>query len=180
MDDSADDDRPLPSPNLRRRISIAASVPVTLTLPPVGKPLHSSSFPSPLNDLVCPPPPPPLDFELVSLKSSLAYTSLRDLIPSSPGGLVNSPTAASAANSGYEISIRNRLVKQAAWAYLQPMSSSPGSSGTPFFRRLWLKLSVRNPLSACFGFISRHVIPTLTRAFDAILRVFRVRLGRER
>ncbi|KAF3442721.1 hypothetical protein FNV43_RR16638 [Rhamnella rubrinervis] len=127
MDDPADlNPHPLLSSNLRRRNSIATSVPASLTLPlthPITESLHSSSFPNQNGAMA--PPPPPLDFELVSLKSSLAYTSLKDLIPTSPGGFVNSPTAASAANSGYEISIRNRLVKQAAWAYLQPMSSSP-------------------------------------------------------
>ncbi|GAB2272134.1 hypothetical protein Dimus_006954 [Dionaea muscipula] len=96
--------------------------------------------------------PPPssssygVDFELVSLKST-AYVSLKDIIPSSHSILSPSaaavsplPTAASTlassggtSVSGYEISIRNRLVKQAAWAYLQPMSTSPSSSG----RRHW-------------------------------------------
>ncbi|KAF3441592.1 hypothetical protein FNV43_RR15507 [Rhamnella rubrinervis] len=180
MDDPADlNPHPLLSSNLRRRNSIATSVPASLTLPlthPITESLHSSSFPNQNGAMA--PPPPPLDFELVSLKSSLAYTSLKDLIPTSPGGFVNSPTAASAANSGYEISIRNRLVKQAAWAYLQPMSSSPGSSGTHFFHRFWLKLSGRNPVTACLGFINQHVIPTLFRAFDGILRAFRVWVDR--
>lgn len=177
MDDSAT----LPLSNLRRRNSISTPivVPSNLsfsTIPPVTKPLYSSSFPN-QNGIVS-PPPQPLDLELVSFKNSLAYTSLRDLIPSSPGGLIHSPTAASAVNSGYEISIRNRLVKQAAWAYLQPMSSSPGSVGTNFFHRLWLRLSAQNPLSTCLGFFNRHLIPTLTRVFDRILRVFGVRAAR--
>ncbi|KAH7512228.1 uncharacterized protein LOC107432265 isoform X2 [Ziziphus jujuba] len=183
MDDSADHkSHPLPLSNPRRRNSISTPlvVPANLTLsttPPITKPLYSTSFPN-QNGTVSPTPPPPLDFELVSLKTSLAYTSLRDLIPSSPGGLIHSPTAASAVNSGYEISIRNRLVKQAAWAYLQPMSSSPVSVGTHFFHRFSLRLSAQNPVSACLGFIRSHVIPTLTRAFDGILRVFRVRATR--
>lgn len=182
MDDSADlNSHSFLSSNLRRRNSIATSIPASITLPftpSITKSLHSSCFPD-QNGAVA-PSPPPLDFELVSLKSSLVYTSLKDLIPSSPGGFVNSPTAASAANSGYEISIRNRLVKQAAWAYLQPMSSSPGSSGTHFVHRLWLKLSCQDPISACLGFINQHVIPTLSRAFNGILRAFRVWVNRER
>ncbi|PON97396.1 hypothetical protein TorRG33x02_068630 [Trema orientale] len=178
MDDSAE----LPSSNLRRRNSIATSVvPTRLSLPTVtAKPRHSSSFPIQNGSAASRPPPPSLDFELISFKtspSSLSYTSLKDLIPSSPSGAgINSPTAASAVNSGYEISIRNRLVKQAAWAYLQPMSSSPSSDGAHFLSRLWVRLSAaQNPVTSCLGFISRHVIPTLTRAVARILSYLRVR-----
>lgn len=116
-------------------------------------------------------PPLPLAFELVPIKpisspssssssSSLAYTSLRDILPSAAA--LSSPTVASAANSGYEISIRNRLVKQAAWAYLQPMSSSPGSSGPHLLRRIWVRFS------ACLGFLNLRIISSITRAFDRI------------
>ncbi|PON70074.1 hypothetical protein PanWU01x14_082490 [Parasponia andersonii] len=179
MDDSAE----LPLSNLRRRNSIATSVvPTRLSLPTVtAKPRHSSSFPIQNGSAASRPPPPTLDFVLISFKtsppSSLSYTSLKDLIPSSISGAgINSPTAASAANSGYEISIRNRLVKQAAWAYLQPMSSSPSSDGAHFLSRLWVRLSAaQNPVTSCLGFISRHVIPTLTRAVARILRYLRVR-----
>lgn len=159
-----------PSPTLRRRNSIATSaIPSKLTLQTKGQ---SSSFPFPKGTI------PNVDFELISLKTE-SYTSLKDLLPSSPA--VNSPTPASAAgNSGYEICIRNRLVKQAAWAYLQPMSSSPASSSRHFFRRMWVRFSddmknIRNPISACLGFISRHIIPNITRAFDRLLQVIRLR-----
>ncbi|KAG7028138.1 hypothetical protein SDJN02_09318, partial [Cucurbita argyrosperma subsp. argyrosperma] len=94
---------------------------------------------------------------------SLTYTSLRDILPSPTS--MSSPTAASAANSGFEISIRNRLVKQAAWAYLQPMSSSPGSSGPHLLRRIWLRFS------ACLGFLNLHIISSVTKALDRIFRV---------
>ncbi|OWM80447.1 hypothetical protein CDL15_Pgr019727 [Punica granatum] len=60
------------------------------------------------------------DIEMISLQSA-TYTSLRDLIPSSPPAIM-SPTNNS---SWYEIPIRNPLVKQAALAYLQPMSTPP-------------------------------------------------------
>ncbi|KMT06666.1 hypothetical protein BVRB_7g158300 [Beta vulgaris subsp. vulgaris] len=90
------------------------------------------------------PPPstpsfPSIDFELKSQSSDI-YTSLKDILPWSPSSIL-SPTpavaiagiSASSAGSGYEISIRNRLVKQAAWAYLQPtLSSSPSSSSRGF------------------------------------------------
>ncbi|KAK1264225.1 hypothetical protein QJS04_geneDACA008579 [Acorus gramineus] len=101
-----------------------------------GKPptLHRhNTLPSHL-ELQLPPPSaamPAEDFEMVSWKPS-AYTSLRDLLPYSPSSAA-SPTASAAASaaacgggafhSSGEIPIRNRLVKQAAWAYLQPMSS---------------------------------------------------------
>ncbi|XP_024984805.1 uncharacterized protein LOC112520632 [Cynara cardunculus var. scolymus] len=74
-----------------------------------------------------------VDFELVSIKPT-CYTSLRDILPSPPS-IVHSPKPPS--DSGYEISIRNRLVKQAAWAYLQPMSTSPQPHPSTVFHRLW-------------------------------------------
>ncbi|KAK8649384.1 hypothetical protein V6N13_130113 [Hibiscus sabdariffa] len=115
----------------------------------------------------------PLDVELISLKlkaSFSSYTSLRDILPS-PEVPINSPTAAgSATNSGYEISIRNRLVKQAAWAYLQPMSASPDSSGPHFFHRLWLHFSSLNPISSCLRFFNLKLLPCLTRLVDRIVR----------
>ncbi|XP_037492438.1 uncharacterized protein LOC119369791 [Jatropha curcas] len=158
-----------PPPTLRRRNSIATSVviPTQLTLP--SKPLYTLSLPTGNGS----------DFELgqlASFKSSLSYTSLKDILPSTA---VNSPTAApSAAGSACEISIRNRLVKQAAWAYLQPMSSSPDSSSQHFLRRLWLQLSTRNPITACIRFISIHIIPSITGAFDWIIQAIRIQIHR--
>ncbi|XWS66598.1 hypothetical protein CRYUN_Cryun05aG0213600 [Craigia yunnanensis] len=121
----------------------------------------------------------PLDLELISLKTSLpSYTSLRDILSSSAVA-INSPTAAgSATNSGYEISIRNRLVKQAAWAYLQPMSASPDSSGPHFFRRLWLRFSSQNPISYCLRFFHLKLLPGLTRVVDRILRIIGIHFTR--
>lgn len=148
-----------PSP-LRRRNSIATSVviPTRFTVA-TPKPIHSSSLRNGAVSLF--PPPPPLDFELISLKSSQAYTSLKDLLPFAA---VNSPTSASASAS--EISIRNRLVKQAAWAYLQPtISPLPDSSGSRFLlRRLWLRFS------SCFSAIARF--------FDRVLRFFTIPMMR--
>ncbi|KEH30886.1 hypothetical protein MTR_4g085050 [Medicago truncatula] len=60
---------------------------------------------------------------------------------------VNSPTTSSSTmNSGYEISIRSRLVKQASGSYLiHPMSSSVGNSSAPnFLRRLYHRVSFVN------------------------------------
>ncbi|KAL2345282.1 hypothetical protein Fmac_006567 [Flemingia macrophylla] len=124
-------------PPLRRHNSIAAAS--------ANKP----SFPAT-------PPLRTTSLELVSLKppSSASYTSLRDMLPP-PNAAVYSPTAS--AYSGQEISIRNRLVKQAAWAYLQPMSASSGGSSTPHFLR---RLS-----AACLGFLCHHLAPLVTQFF---------------
>ncbi|KAL9227722.1 hypothetical protein vseg_003375 [Gypsophila vaccaria] len=90
---------------------------------------NSSSSPSTLPDI---------DVHLKS-PGTPSYTSLKDIIPSPPSSMLSPtpPTTTSAAmsspsfGSGYEISIRNRLVKQAAWAYLQPtVPSSPSSSSS--------------------------------------------------
>ncbi|CAN1306519.1 hypothetical protein LINPERPRIM_LOCUS26822 [Linum perenne] len=134
-----------PSP-LRRRSSAATAV----TIPT----LHSSDFE--LYSLSNLPPPPS--------SSSSAYTSIKDLLPTVA---VNSPTAAGAA---YEISIRNRLVKQAAWAYLQPMSASSGSSGHHFLRGFWLKLAaLRHPIKACFRFVQLNLFPSISQFFRSVL-----------
>ncbi|KNA15588.1 hypothetical protein SOVF_096880 [Spinacia oleracea] len=119
------------------------------------------------------PPPPPsfsaVDFELLPFKSPGldAYTSLKDILPCSPSSIL-SPTPAvalagissSSVGSGYEISIRNRLVKQAAWAYLQPtVSSSPSSSS----RRLLFSGEYIRPMIVNFR---RTVFETAARAYD--------------
>lgn len=99
---------------------------------------------------------------------SFCYTSLKDVIPSSA---VNSPTTASssiaAAHPGYEIAIRNRLVKQAAWAYLQPVSGYPDSDDGSFFRRFWVRFSA--------DLSKNSLVRVVTRAFGWFLRVIRVR-----
>lgn len=158
-----------PTSTIRRRNSITTPVqiPTKLTLL-TPKPLQTASSLSNGSAAA----PLPLDLELISLKAS--YTSLKDILPS-PVVAVNSPTASGpATNSGYEISIRNRLVKQAAWAYLQPMSASPDSSGPHFFSRFWLRLSSQNPFSSCLRFIHVKLLPGLTRIFDRIIRSIRI------
>ncbi|KAK7244845.1 hypothetical protein RIF29_39673 [Crotalaria pallida] len=93
--------------------------------------------------------------------STTSYTSLRDMLPPTAAAAINSPTATS---SGYEIPIRNHLVKQAAWAYLQPMSASPTSSSSSsavphFLRRLCRRF---------FTFVKHHLIPALSQVFRRI------------
>ncbi|KAL0905501.1 hypothetical protein M5K25_023925 [Dendrobium thyrsiflorum] len=77
------------------------------------------------------------------------YTSLRELIASSPPNPFTSPTAA-----GFEIRIRNPLVKQAAYAYLQMTPSSIRSQQSHSRFLLALSDAVR-PLRRCFGYIGR-------------------------
>ncbi|KAG6604323.1 hypothetical protein SDJN02_04204, partial [Cucurbita argyrosperma subsp. argyrosperma] len=130
--------------------------------------IPSSAMP-PQNGTLSPAPPPsPIDLRLLSKSSSQSYTSLKDILPSSAVA-VNSPTAASPANSGYEILIRNRLVKQAAWAYLQPMSASSYSAGPNLFHGLWLRFSTGNPISSCLGFIRGCIIPSIIRVFRSCI-----------
>ncbi|KAF5750568.1 putative COPII coat assembly protein SEC16 [Tripterygium wilfordii] len=162
-----DELEPPPPSTLRRRNSISTSVMIPNKLA-----LHTSGLPNGTAT------PVPLDLELVSLNSSLSYTSLKDILPSASTA-INSPTATAAASSLYEISIRNRLVKHAAWAYLQPMSSSPDSSAPHFFSRLWLRFSAPHNLVAdFFNFVNCQVIPGIAHAFDSIIRLITVRFNR--
>ncbi|KAK6916759.1 hypothetical protein RJ641_019620 [Dillenia turbinata] len=62
------------------------------------------------------------DIEMVALQT-LSYTSLKDLLPASPPMGIPSPPY-TRHGSWHEIPIKNPLVKHAAWAYLQPMSTS--------------------------------------------------------
>ncbi|TKY53141.1 hypothetical protein E2542_SST24664 [Spatholobus suberectus] len=107
-----------------------------------------------------------LNLDPLSVKPP-SFTSLKDVLPFSAAA-VNSPAA-----SHHHVSIRNRLVKQAAWAYLQPMSTSPsGPSGPNFFHRLRAGFSSptrHNPLAACLSFICHHIVPSLTRTLHRIL-----------
>ncbi|KAI3471890.1 hypothetical protein Pfo_028578 [Paulownia fortunei] len=144
-------------PLLRRRNSISTSivvVPTKLVFANHNSPSTtlSSSFSSD-------------DLELLPIKpASHSYSSLKDLLPSVA---VNSPKP-KAALPGSNICIRNRLVKQAAWAYLQPMSTSSASTGGNFFQRLWTRVA------AFIDFFCRNVI----RALDGTLRVIRIRSSR--
>ncbi|KAJ8754741.1 hypothetical protein K2173_012130 [Erythroxylum novogranatense] len=129
--------------------------------------LNSKSLPAPRKNGRVFSPPSPLDLDF---NSSLAYTSLKDVLPSSP---VNSPTPTAAVSSAYDISIRNRLLKQAAWAYLRPMSGSQNSSETSFFRRLWLEFPPSDHVSSCIRFVRDYFFPSIAGIFDRISRFFR-------
>ncbi|RAL51732.1 unnamed protein product [Cuscuta campestris] len=108
-----------------------------------------------------------LGFELFSMKQ-VQYTSLKDLLPSAAAA--NSPRATPPPGShhGSDILIRNRLVQQAAWAYLQPMSTSPESSGQSFLRKLGHRFSPNSSVVALLEFVDRHILLPLTRAVDCL------------
>ncbi|KAL8246438.1 hypothetical protein R6Q59_007654 [Mikania micrantha] len=135
---AADNDAAVTTPisTLLRRKSVES--PATLILNTKQHNPSSSSYTTTTTSSSASSSSSSADYELVSLKPP-SYTSLRDIIPTA---VIQSPKPPSfAAQSGYEISIRNRLVKQAAWAYLQPMSTTPGASGSTVFHRLWNRFS---------------------------------------
>ncbi|KAJ4904607.1 Uncharacterized protein Rs2_18558 [Raphanus sativus] len=104
-----------------------------------------------------------LDLELLSVNKSsndllLRYTSLRDILPSTTATADSSAVSVPAP----VISIRNRLVKQAACSYLQPATPTP-SSNSSFLRRV--SSSFFRLLSAVFG--------SLLRLFPSPRRIFR-------
>ncbi|KAJ4964240.1 hypothetical protein NE237_024179 [Protea cynaroides] len=80
--------------------------------------------------------------EMVSFLT-MSYTSLKDLLPSTPG-------ISSSNQSWDEIAIKNKLVKKAASAYLQPMSSSCERIHPGFFEWLGIACSFHcRPNSDC-------------------------------
>lgn len=88
-------------------------------------------------------------------REDTGYTSLRDILTSSAGGGLISPSTSATPGAG-EIRIRNRLVKQAAYAYayLQPTPSSLESSGSRPIRRVLAFLSC-GLAGSCFDFVGR-------------------------
>ncbi|CAH8312569.1 unnamed protein product [Eruca vesicaria subsp. sativa] len=144
-----------PSTPLRRRISIATPTPLITTDIPFA--IESSSTPSSSS----------FDFDLISIKppSFVAYTSLRDIISSSPSNSsVKLPSingASSPVLSG-DISIRDPLVKQAARSYLQAtaQTSSEDSAGC-----VWLYVAAGvELLRRVFGWILQSVcVPRIVK-----------------
>lgn len=93
------------------------------------------------------------DIEMITIQT-VSYTSLKDLLPVSPAASIASPTHNS---SWQEIPIRNPLVKHAAMAYLQPMSTPAEVGGKGCFGR------VRD--CECLGWINDVVWRGLKEAF---------------
>ncbi|XP_051149616.1 uncharacterized protein LOC127264206 [Andrographis paniculata] len=140
MDDVVSPTNGQDHPLLRRRSSVPAAPPKLILLPhrSSSSTTTTGTFSSSSDDL-----------ELLVIKpASYSYTSLKDLLPAAA---VNSPKPSQVLQSDSDICIRNRLVKQAAWAYLQPMSSSPGAAGDGFCQRV----------AAFFDLLRRSVIRIL-------------------
>ncbi|XP_013684183.2 uncharacterized protein LOC106388614 [Brassica napus] len=121
-----------PATPLRRRISVATPTSVI-----------TSDIPFAIES------PSSFDFDLISIKppSFVTYTSLRDIISSPSNSSVKLPSingsSSPVLSTVGDISIRDPLVKQAAWSYLQAtaQTSSEDSAGCQFFRRVWIHFS---------------------------------------
>ncbi|CAI9276386.1 unnamed protein product [Lactuca saligna] len=148
---AVDDSSTPPIPILRRRNS--SGTPTVDT-----KPYHSSSSSSIATTTTATTSSSSsssVGFELIAIKPT-CYTSFRDILPL-PAAHVQSPKAScSTVHSGYEMSIKNHVVRHAAWAYLQPMSTSPESDGTTVLHRPWIQFS-------------GAIIRLITAAFDCLL-----------
>ncbi|KAF5751035.1 hypothetical protein HS088_TW02G00045 [Tripterygium wilfordii] len=95
------------------------------------------------------------DIEMITIQT-MTYTSLKDLLPASPPA-ITSPTAYN--SSWHEIPIKNPLLKHAAWAYLQPMSTATETEERGFWGKLKEKCCGE---CGCVGWLK-----------DVILKVFR-------
>ncbi|GFP83207.1 hypothetical protein PHJA_000464100 [Phtheirospermum japonicum] len=153
----------------RRRLCRRHSSTKTVPFSPVRSPILPPSSPSsPTTTPSSSSSFPFGDLELLSIKpASRSYTSLKDLLLTVA---VNSPNPNSAhqAQPDSDICIQNYLVKQAAWAYLQPMSTSPASADDNFFHRFWPRVA------SFFDFVRRSFI----RAVGWTLQVFSIRSSR--
>ncbi|KAK4774980.1 hypothetical protein SAY86_009915 [Trapa natans] len=110
-----------------------------------------------------PPSPAKLeisDIEMISFQS-VAYTSLRDLIPSQPHPPLPGITSPTNNSSWSELPIRNPLVKQAALAYLQPMSTPPESGHKGLLGRL-------RERCGCLWWLRDAVLVTLRDVFRGV------------
>ncbi|XVF45582.1 hypothetical protein PTKIN_Ptkin02bG0217600 [Pterospermum kingtungense] len=109
------------------------------------------------------------DIEMITIQS-VSYTSLKDLLPSStPAAAITSPTHNS---SWYEIEIpiKNPLVKHAALAYLQPMSTPPEVGEKGLFGRLKEKCCSRECgcLLWIYDVVWRNVKETFWERIDEV------------
>ncbi|CAK9134568.1 unnamed protein product [Ilex paraguariensis] len=102
------------------------------------------------------------DIEMITFQS-VVYTSLKDLLPSSPPAGI-SPTS-SRKDSWREIPIKDPLLQHAAWAYLQPMTTACDADD----RNCFVKMKDRcGGLFECFGgiIINGVVVRTIKGWFN--------------
>ncbi|KAI4378530.1 hypothetical protein MLD38_015997 [Melastoma candidum] len=141
---------------------------------------NSLAFPKPLRTLSL---PPSFDVELPPVESGSlpSYTSIRDVISKATASAVVSWRDAAAASSRYQIPIRNQLVKQAARAYLQPMSSSSlvsSSRSRLFLHRLWNHVLSWRPLVCIYEFYKGCIFPMVRKILDRIRGAIRWLIAR--
>ncbi|KAF3790549.1 hypothetical protein EJ110_NYTH13917 [Nymphaea thermarum] len=126
------------------------------------------------------------DWSLISIAPS-SYTSLKDLLQTTPYGTQSAVAGERCScccvtnGDGREIPIRNRLVKQAAWAYLQPMAVSPSNSDRNLFQQLWSRFSARYlevPPTSCFGYLKEWFSSWLVPALHRLLGILRFQTAR--
>lgn len=119
----------------------------------------------------------PLASKLVDLNGmdGLKYTSLRDIMPSSPTS-VGSPRREGNWCSCTTISIKNDLVKHAACAYLQPMITESHNDDDFFVCCMSIftnngslfssfKDYIRTSIDACIGFFTNRIFSNLSKSF---------------
>lgn len=106
------------------------------------------------------------DIEMITIQT-VTYTSLKDLLPASPPTIM-SPTQNS---SWHEIPIKNPLVKHAALAYLQPMSTPPEVGDKGLLRMLREKCLCggENGLG-CFAWLGDVVLSGVRDVFGGVCR----------
>lgn len=102
------------------------------------------------------------DIEMITIPS-VKYTSLRDILPDPPlSTAITSPVNNS---SWHEIPIKNPLLKQAALAYLQPMSTPPEMGKKGLFDKLKEKCSCGGREMGCLEWLSGVVWKTIKQLF---------------
>ncbi|KAL9682978.1 hypothetical protein QQ045_014790 [Rhodiola kirilowii] len=89
------------------------------------------------------------------------YTSLKDILPATPSP--PSGISPSHNSSWHEIPIRNHLVKQAAWAYLQPMSTPRQSGDSGFFSKLKSVCCE----AGCFEYFTKSIFSVFSNRRDS-------------
>lgn len=117
----------------------------------------------------------------------LQYTSLRDLIAESPTKRGSPRVQESVWCDLSQMKFKDRLLKQAARAYLLPIGVET-SQEMHFFARCWksltnnkalgasIKESLKTQVQACADFFRTHVYSRLSYAFDRLIQLCKLQL----